>query len=36
VEDNVLPAIPLLFFFAASPEQRAVEYLSAEVRKWSR
>src|SRR6185436_20264484 len=32
----MLPAIPLLFFLAASPEQRAIEYLSSEVQKWSR
>src|SRR5690349_7242926 len=32
----MLAAIPVLFFLAASPEQRAVEYLAGEVRKWSR
>ena len=33
---EMLPAIPLLFFLAASPEQRAIDYLSREVSKWSR
>jgi hypothetical protein len=32
----MLQAIPLLFFLAASPEQRGVEYLAGEVQKWSR
>jgi hypothetical protein len=34
---DLLPLGPLLLFFLAStPEQRAVEYLSREVPKWSR
>src|SRR5690349_9122643 len=32
----MLQAIPLLFLLAASPEQRAVDYLSREVEKWPR
>jgi squalene cyclase len=32
----MVPAIPLLFFLAASPEQRAVDYLAREVEKWPR
>jgi len=30
------PSIPLLFLLAGTPEERAVEYLSREVPKWSR
>lgn len=32
----MLPLIPLLFFLAGTPEERAVEYLSREVSKWPR
>src|ERR1051326_2130606 len=32
----MLPAVLPLFFLAASSEQRAVEYLSGEVQRWSR
>jgi len=32
----MLAVYPVLFFLAATPEQRAVEYLAREVAKWSR